>query len=382
MTKRIGWLVVTAAMACLHASLAFAAPVKVFILAGQSNMVGYGKTINGLNPDYDPLIPQHAVTNPREIPGGIGSLTWAVQTMPEKFGYDGTDPLVDSNGNWLVRDDVNVYARLEVFLEPNPDGFVRKGPHAVGFGKANSATQKWNGPDYGFGHVVGNALDDEVLIIKVATGGTSLDVQWLSPTAAARRGTAVGYMWPHMVSTVNNVLANLETEFPEYAGEGYEIAGFGWHQGYNDRVDNTGAADRYEANMADFIADVRSEFGTSLPFVIANTGMAMPADLTNKSWTLVNAQNAMVDFTKYPGHEGNVALVNTVPMYRDSTMSPSTLSHHWNHNGISYYEIGAGMGAAMLTLLPIPEPSSLVLAAMGLGALLRLGRRRKSGARP
>jgi hypothetical protein len=65
-------------------------------------------------------------------------------------------------------------------------------------------------------------------------------------------------------------------------------------------------------------------------------------------------------------------------MFRDNTMSPSTVIHHWNHNGITYYEIGAGMGDAMLSLLPVPEPSSLVLAVMGLGALLRLGRRNRA----
>lgn len=355
-------VVLAVVVAGVGTRLVSAEPVKVFILAGQSNMVGYGKTINGLNPNYDPTIPQHAVTNPREIPGGIGSLTWAVQTMPEKFGFGGTDPLVDASGNWLVRDDVNVYARLEKFIEPNPDGIVRKGPHTVGFGKANSTTQKWNGPDYGFGHKVGNALDQDVLIIKVATGGTSLQVDWRSPTAVANRGGAVGKMWPHMLSTVSGVLANLETEFPEYAGQGYEIAGFGWHQGWNDR--NTTGVIEYEANLRDLIADVRGEFGSNLPFVVANTGID-GVNLSGVGLQLVEAQNAVADME-------NVAVVDTRPMYRDSTMSPSTFSYHWNHNGITYYEIGAGMGEAMLTL--IPEPSSLAL--LGLGGLLVSRRRR------
>lgn len=347
--------VLASALLCVLPHPASAEPVKVFILAGQSNMVGYGKTINGLNPDYDPSQPQSA-TNQREIPGGIGSLTWAVATMPGTYGFGGTDALVDSKGEWLVRDDVNVYIRMEVFKDKdNPGqltpGITRKGPHTVGFGKANSPSQKWNGPEYGFGHVVGNALDQDVLIIKVATGGTSLYVDWLSPTAATRRGTEVGYMWTHMLDTVNNVLKNLDTEFPEYAGRGYEIAGFGWHQGYNDRVGRSGEAEAYEANMADFIKDVRAEFGEGLPFVIANTGMDMPADKTSNAWVLVHAQNAMADLAKYPGHKGNVAVVNTVPMYRESSQSPSTFSYHWNHNGITYYEIGAGMGKAYLTLV-------------------------------
>ena len=36
---------------------------------------------------------------------------------------------------------------------------------------------------------------------------------------------------------MNEATANLGTYFPDYDGRGYEIAGFGWHQGWNDRVD-------------------------------------------------------------------------------------------------------------------------------------------------
>ena len=119
-------------------------PVKVFILAGQSNMTGHGKTLNGLDPNY-------SGTGPREVAGGIGSLVWAVDTMPGTFGFGGTDAIVDSNGDWTVRDDVSVYARMEVFQDDSPDGLTdgttRKGAHTVGFGKHNTSTQKWNGQE-------------------------------------------------------------------------------------------------------------------------------------------------------------------------------------------------------------------------------------------
>lgn len=340
---------------------AAAEPVKVFILAGQSNMVGYGKTLNGLNPDFDPKQPQSR-TNQREVPGGVGCLAWAVQTMPGTYGFGGTHALVDARGDWLVRDDVSVYARMEVFQEKDSqgqptgrltEGVTRKGPHTVGFGKANSARQKWNGPEFGFGHVVGNALSQDVLIIKVATGGTSLQVDWRSPTAVSKRGGAVGFMWTHLLDTVNRVVSNLDAEFPAYAGRGYEIAGFGWHQGWNDRV-NAASVDEYEANLVDFIADVRGAFGAGLPFVIATTGMEMPTDQTSSAWKLVAAQAAVADAAKYPAHAGNVAVVDTVPMYRDRTQSPSTFGYHWNHNGLAYFDIGAGMGAAMLKIMPEP----------------------------
>lgn len=330
-----------------------AEPVKVFILAGQSNMVGHGKALNGLNPDFKPDQRQSA-TNPRETRGGIGSLTGAVKTMPEIYGPNGTDAIVNAKGDWLVRDDVKVYARMEVFKNKDKPseltpGITRKGALTVGFGKADSDSQKWIGPEFGFGHVVGKSLDPDVLIIKVATGGTSLKIDWRSPTSVTQRGGEVGFMWTHMLGTVRHVLANLGTEFPEYAGRPVEIAGFGWHQGWNDRV-NPDFVAQYENNIADFITDVRKEFGANLPFVIANTGIE-PDKLGTHGTALIDAQNAMADFAKYPGHKGNVAVVDTRGMWRGANESPSNFGYHWNHNGVTHYEIGAGMGKAMVQLL-------------------------------
>lgn len=347
--KCMSWLIA----ACLAVQIGFAGaaaaqndPVKVFILAGQSNMVGHGKTLNGLSPEYNPNAPENARANPREVPGGIGCLQWAVKTMPETYGPDGTDPLVDTNGDWIVRDDVYVYARMEVFKDKdNPGqltkGITRKGPHTVGFGKADSSAQKWNGPEYGFGHIVGNALDQPVLIIKVATGGTALYDAWRSPTAVEKRGGEVGYMWGHMLSTVKNVLANLNSEFPELAGRPYEFVGFGWHQGYNDAV-NKVERDNYGVNLVDFIADIRKEFGSDLPFVIGTTSM-YPAKVPTTP--VEKGQRAAAGTSRY------TVAVNTRPFWIGPDKSPSRFGYHWNHNGIAHYNIGKAMGEAMVKLL-------------------------------
>lgn len=338
----------SAILLCISSSAIQAAdksPVKVFILAGQSNMVGHGKSLNGLNPDFDPKQKQSR-DNQREIPGGIGCLAWAVETMPDKFGPKGTHALVDENGNWVIRDDVNVYVRMEVFKDKqNPgqltNGITRKGKHTVGFGKANSKTQKWNGPEHGFGKIVGDAMDDDILIIKVATGGTSLYGDWRSPMAARKRGGKVGYMWPHLQKTVKHVLDNLDSEFPEYAGRDYEIVGFGWHQGFNDAV-NKAERDNYAANLVDFIADIRSVYGEDLPFVIGTTSMygdSVPQTAVEAAQLSVAAKDP------------RTTAVNTRPFYRGKEESPSTLGFHWNHNGLAHYEIGAGMGEAMIELI-------------------------------
>lgn len=319
-------------------------PVKVFILAGQSNMVGHGKTTYGLNPDYDPDQP-NSKTNQPETPGGIGSLQWAVKTMPETYGPDGTDALVDADGEWIVRDDVQTYALIEVFRDKdNPGqltkGNTRKGPHTVGFGKGN-----WNGPEYGFGMVVGKAIDEDILIIKVATGGTSLYGDWRSPTAVKKRGGEVGYMWGHMLGTVKHVLDNLDTEFPVYKGRDVEIVGFGWHQGFNDTVHKT-EKDNYGPNLVDFIADVRGVYGKDLPFVIATTSM-FPKDKPRTPVELAQLAVAEADPL--------TVAVDARPFWRERSESPSGFGYHWNHNGVSHYLIGAGMGKAYLELASSKE---------------------------
>jgi alpha-galactosidase len=317
---------------------ASAKPVKVFILAGQSNMVGHGKVETGGNPKYDPN-GSKGNDNPREIPAGLGSLRAMVSENQAKFGPTGSTPLVDASGKWLVRKDVMIYSYF--------DKHIKKGGLSIGF-----APGGWIGPEFGFGHAVGNALSDDVLIIKVATGGTSLAVDWRSPGAVKARGGVVGPRYTHMVTTVKDVLDNLGREFPEFAGRNYEIAGFGWHQGWNDGCD-TKMAGEYEANMAEFIRDVRKEFNPNMRFVIANSGFYGDKQKGNRS-IVREAQDAMANAEKYPEFRDNVAVVDTRPMWRDKSISPSNFDYHWNHNGITHYLMGEGMGQEMVKLMSHP----------------------------
>jgi len=315
-------------------------PIKVFILAGQSNMVGHGKTEEGGNPEYDPKGPK-GKENSREIPGGLGSLRAMVKENPAQFGPHGKTPLVGEDGKWLVRQDTKIYAFC--------DGKTHKGGLTVGFAAPGAAT--WFGPEFGFGHAVGNGLAEDVLLIKVATGGTSLAGDWRPPSAVDKRGGAIGPKYTHLVKTVKDVLENLDKEFPEYAGRKYEIAGFGWHQGWNDGCDAKMAAE-YEVNLADFIRDVRKEFNPHLRFVIASSGFYGDKQKDGSNLAKVRyAQEAMANVEKYPEFKGHVAVVDTRPMWRDANVSPSNFDYHWNHNGITHYLIGEGLGHAMVQLL-------------------------------
>ena len=278
-------------------------PVKVFVLAGQSNMEGQGM-IRG------------------EKPGTLESLLKDPASAP-RFKH-----LVDAKGNWVVREDVWIWY------------LGRTGGLTVGFSPKGDAI----GPELQFGHRVGDSFDTPVLLIKTAWVGKSLAKDFRPPSA----GGEVGPSYTAMMAHVKEVLANLKTLFPRYDGQGYEIAGFGWHQGWNDRV-NQAYNDEYERNLAHLIRDVRKDLGVpKLPFVIAETGMSGPEEKHPRALSLMKAQAAVAE---YPEFKGNVAFVGTKDFWRPAEASPANQGFHWNRNAETYFLIGDAMGKAMLKLM-------------------------------
>ena len=149
------------------------------------------------------------------------------------------------------------------------------------------------------------------------------------------------------------MLGDLKKEFPELAGRGYELAGFGWHQGWNDRV-NQAFNDEYEKNLANFIRDIRKDLGVKdLPFVIAETGMSGPEEKHPRALSLMKAQAAVAEYKEF---KGNVAFVGTKAFWRDKEVSPTGQAYHWNTNAETYYLIGEAMGNAMKKLCATKPP--------------------------
>jgi alpha-galactosidase len=189
-----------------------------------------------------------------------------------------------------------------------------------------------------------------VLIVKTAWGGRSLNVDFRPPSAAATRGGVVGPYYTGMIDYVRDVLGSLSTEFPEFAGMGYQICGFGWHQGYNDRIDASNSAS-YETNLVCLINDLRTEFGLpSLPVSIETTGMAITGPYSLVEQAQLNVANPAL----YPQFAGTVWTTDTRSFWRDASVSPSNFGYHWNHNGETHYLIGKTMGQGMTNLLSSP----------------------------
>ncbi len=295
--------------------------VQVFILAGQSNMVGHGKAEEG----HD------------NVKGAIGSLRYQVEHDPKNYGY-----LVNKDGTWKTRDDVKVWWRDSDVTAPRT---VIKGNLKFGYAQGRNST--WFGPEYGFGWAIGDRIEQPVLIIKAAWGGKSLNVDFRPPGAVAARGGIVGPYYTGMLAYVRDVLDNLNTEFPEWKGQGYRIAGLGWHQGWNDRVDKVNSAN-YEANLVNLITDLRTEFGNpKLPVSITTTSMDPPPQVTEVEL----AQLGVADPKKHPELKGNVKTTDARPFWRRAEVSPSGMGYHWNHNGESEYLNGKAMGEKMAEML-------------------------------
>jgi hypothetical protein len=308
--------------------------IKVFVLAGQSNMVGHGKVELGRNPNYNK---KAKIT--KEVKGGIGSLRYLATNSSSKgkYGY-----LLDSNGKWLVRDDVHIYTTTSG---------KQTGKLSVGFGKGN-----WFGPELAFGNLMGNLYNEPVLIIKTAWGGHSLGVNFRPPSSGKpsfKKGNSDDYgkSYENMVSTVKNVCDNLGKHFPDLKEYKPVLTGFGWHQGWND-AGSKEMVKEYDKNFCNLVKDFRKEFDVpNLPFAIANTGMIGFNSKSGGGVDLCNIQLELGNPKKHPEFKGLVKSVETRGFKRSTELSPSGFGYHWNHSAESHYLVGEAMGKAMLELL-------------------------------
>ena len=306
-------------------------PVRIYVLVGQSNMQGKG-TIEG---------------------EGFDTLRHLVQNDPKReFQF-----LVEEDGKWRERSDVWIH------YDSGP-GNVRYGGLIPGYGSHGGVI----GPELGFGHVMGDAYEGQVLLIKTCWGGKSLGHNFLPPSVGKyptpTKPSDPGFYYHEILRIVEDVTEHIETYFPDYHGQGIEITGLCYHQGWNDQYGGLDA--NYEENLAAFINDIRSvEHGlgiSGLPIVIATSGM-----IENES-RIKQGQLAMGDTDKYPQFAGNVGVVDTEKPYGPQKMqfkfytekSPDKVGYHWNNHARSYLNIGRAMAAEMQTLSKPTLPSRLV----------------------
>ncbi len=288
--------------------------IKVFVLAGQSNMQGHGD----LYPD--------------NVPGTLSNFM-------EDGGDEAFEYVRNDDDTWATRDDVWVRYQHE-------NGTLLSDVLSVGYG----ASENQIGPELGFGHQLGAFSEDQILIVKTCWGGKSLAVDFRPPSS----GGQTGAYYNQMISDVATAIENIQTEFPQYTGGDIEIAGMVWFQGWNDAAEQSYLFE-YEQNLINLIADVRAEWNTpDLPFVIGLTGIGGDYLREPGSWVhtlqtqIVPAQIAAAN---YEGHS-NVAYVDTRPHWRFAEESPDEDSeHHFHNNAETYFRIGDDFGRKTMELL-------------------------------
>jgi len=340
-------------IACLTACLLLASPlyaadkpVKVFILAGQSNMEG-------------------------KAPNTLLDYQASGATTKDLFAH------LRKDDKWIVRDDVFIK-----FLD-------RKGPLTVGYGSPGRT-----GVELEFGTMMGNHFDEPVILIKAAWGGHSLYKLFRSPSAAYPEEMVQKELnqaqanvkknnekdkkndpWPtmedikkdygasyrQMMVEVKDVMDNYATMFPTLKGKTLEMAGFVWFQGWNDQY---GAQDEYASNMKHFIKDVRKDLNApNLPFVIAAMGQNGSKPAAGAMLTIREAQLAMNDV---PEFKGNVKAFRTdvlvdkaaeelYPTWQKNIeqwkLTGGDHGYHYLGSAIWFTRIGHAMGEAMLELM-------------------------------
>ncbi len=377
-------------------------PVKVFILAGQSNMEGRGFP--------EPLAWQVTQKKYRERwKHFIKDGNYAAFTRKIEQTLDPDDPRKPPTYLWSERKDVWI------------NYLGKHGNLTVGYG----APREGFGPEFNFGHVMGNHYDEQVLIIKTSWGGRALARGFLPPSLMlsdaeyadkAREQNAANKEWNkaesarveahnkeaakqnkrggkqklrkfnprpiltaaeykeqfgkdyrNMVSEVHGCLAELRDRFSGYRGCGYEILGFVWFQGWNDQYEERWLG--YEKNMANFIRDVRKEFkAPDMKFIIGQMGQdGMKPDKEGSPRDYIKKAQAAVP--KMPEFKGNTLCVKTDRFWDMDAHAIYTGPGGWkkdvnkwrhfgNDGGYHYYgspwtfaQIGTSFGEAMIKLL-------------------------------
>ncbi len=288
-----------------------AKPLKVFLLAGQSNMQGHAKVTTF----------EHIGMDPATAP-----------MLAEMLGADGKPKVCERV--WISSIGCGKDDKAE-----------QTGKLTAGFG----ASAEKIGPEFTFGLYMQKLTDAPILLIKTSWGGKSLHTDFRPPSAGAyvfnetqlaafqkqgkdlaamkaEKAKATGVYYRLMIEHVKMVLADLKRVVPGYdSAQGYELAGFAWFQGWNDMVDSgtypnrdkPGGYDAYGTAMAHFIRDLRKDLkAPKLPFVIGVIGVGGPTaeyglDQQRYKATHQNLRDAMAAPAQLAEFKGNVAAVLT-----------------------------------------------------------------------
>ena len=389
-------LVIVTIVVLTGSAMAKDKPLKIFILAGQSNMVGHANyiTIPRLFADERPevqamagLVFKDGVTVTRAT---VDDLI-ATKIARDKINKDLREKKIEGETAIAaarselekLQEACDAKARAvkkafaisdHVYINSIADRNKKSGPLTVGFGASGDKI----GPELGFGMSISRKIKSPILIIKTSWGGKSLHYNFRPPSAgpyklsekeqasdkAAKIKEDAGLNYRMMTEKVSEVLGNLKEHHPDYDEKtGYEIAGFVWFQGFNDQF-SPEFRDNYKDNMIAFVKDVRKEFkAPKMPFVIGVLGTGITAEKVGENAVSL-AQRAAA---AAPEFKDNVVAVESYEVYDLSAYAVykkgwakhfaqwsavgSDRPYHYLGSGKFFVRFGDAMADAMVELI-------------------------------
>jgi alpha-galactosidase len=245
-------------------------PIQVYILAGQSNMVGMGSITH-----LDQLIQYNDTSRTSDI-----------SYRTDNHSNEYRDTLWNSTtGNYKVRDDVYIVyqthsGRLTVSRTAGYAGGADQfGPELLfGWTMAEQQQEQVRRRKSDSRHINNNHNSTDtsttmILLIKVAYGGRDLAIDFRPPSAGIGNYSIdpdhYGWEYRVMINDTKRVLHTIDQYIPNFVEQynsSYELKGFVWFQGWNDLL-SWQKVNEYESNLAHLIRDIRSDLNHSnLPF--------------------------------------------------------------------------------------------------------------------
>ena len=261
-------------------------PVAIFLMAGQSNMEGYGPIAKTERGD------------------------WPLSGSLEELIASGEEPATISDKH------SDVWVTIGRGDNVHPPGLLEPG-----FGE----NTLFIGPELGFGEILGENLKQPLVLYKFAKGGSTLGKDWRPPSA----GGTIGQLYQTMISSFKEFLSNdIDSTFEqEIQARGYRVEGFIWLQGWNDQFED-GFVAEYQENLVSLIRDLRSDLQLpNLPAIIVEGPTLEEA--------LRQARTAAINQLKEDSN-ARVLFVETEDLVTEEIEG----NFHFHFNAKNYLEVG------------------------------------------
>ena len=220
------------------------------------------------------------------------------------------------------------------------------------------------GPETGAADTLADAIDEEIAIIKVSQGGTTLTKR-LGHTDWNVDST--GELYDKLIDNVTEAKSQLLAE-----GKQVHLAGFFWLQGSSDAISGAaalpdGSVAAYQNNLERLIQETRADLAVpELPFFIGEIKVGNGSNFNTSIF-------GTYDFTpEIQAAQAGAAADDPNTYFIDSSSFALQNDHlHFNQAG----QLDLGRAFANSYLATIPEPSTAVLSCLALGTMLASKRR-------